>query len=130
MKKRDWMEKDEEPLGSWAVFVGENGPTSAKITGRLYATNRNVYFDAGLVLDQNAGFLMGGGSGGYHAEVKPPFQVVDQRLKIDRKRILRVYSSREWWILKSLHLQFDDGKEMVFRFGACPIGGAVAALES
>lgn len=129
MKIPDWMEKDESPLGSWAAFVGENGPTSAKITGRLYVTNRNVYFDAGLMLDRNAGLMMGGGAGGYHADVTPPFQVVDQRLQIDRKRIRRVFESREWLILKSLHLKLDGGEEFVFRFGACPVSGALAALK-
>jgi len=130
MKKPDWMESSEEPLGSWAVFVGDNGPTTAKITGRLHVTNRNVYFDAGLVLDQNAGLMMAGESFGYHADVKPPFQIMDHRLQIERKRIIRIYTSREWLILRSLHLKLNGGEEFVFRFGACSPAGALTALQA
>lgn len=129
MNKPQWMEGAEESLGSWAVFIGENGPTTAKITGRLYVTTRHVYFDAGLMLDRNAGLMMCGGAFGYHADVEPPFQIIDERIQIARKRICRVSESREWLILRSLHLHLDKGEELVFRFGAGSLSGVLAALR-
>lgn len=126
MKKQQWMDQSEEPLGSWAVFIGENGPTTAKITGRLYVTTRHVYFKSLIQLDRNAGLLMGGGP--YHADIKPPFHVMDERIQIARERITRVSESREWLILRSLHLHFDSGQQLVFRFGAASPRRALAAL--
>ncbi len=128
MKKPDWMERAEEPLGSWAVFIGENGPTSEKITGRLHITTWHVYFIAGLHLDRRAGLMMAGGRFGYHADVRPPFQISDKRIKIARNQIRRITTSRQWLILASLHLHLVSGEELVFRFGATPLRGAVAAL--
>ena len=128
MKKPQWMETAEQPLGSWAVFIGENGPTTEKITGRLHVTTRHVYFQAGLSLDRRAGLMMAGGPFGYHADVRPPFQISDDRIQIARNQIRRVSTSRNWLILGSLHLHLVSGEELVFRFGAAPLGGVVAAL--
>jgi len=128
MKRRKWMTADEVPRGSWAVFLGENGPRSAKITGRLFVTDRHVYFRAGMRLDPDAGLQMGGGSLDYHADVEPPFQVLDEVVRFPRARIRRVTASRQWWILHSLHLGLDDGSEWTFRFGAFSPRRAIAAL--
>ncbi|MFH2122593.1 MAG: hypothetical protein ABIJ50_03800 [Pseudomonadota bacterium] len=128
LKKTDWMDALEQLLGSWAVFIGEDGPTTAKITGRLYVTSHTVYFDAGIRLDRDAGLMMGAGDGEYHADVEPPFQVVHERVVIPRRMIRRVTTSRKWWLLQSLHLHIMDGTELVFRFGACSTRGAVKML--
>lgn len=128
MKCSKWMTADEIPLGSWAVFLGENGPLTAKITGRLFVTDRHVYFRAGTQLDPDAGLRMGGGRLDYHADVEPPFQVQSEVVRIPRARIRRVSASRQWWILHSLHLELDDGSEWTFRFGAFSPRRALAAL--
>jgi hypothetical protein len=39
MKRPEWMDTTEKPLGSWAVFIGEDGPRTEKIAGRLYVTS-------------------------------------------------------------------------------------------
>jgi hypothetical protein len=130
MKRPEWMEATEKPLGSWAVFIGEDGPRTEKITGRLYVTTRNVYFDAGMRLDRDAGLLMGGGSQEFQADVEPPFQMMQERAKIARDLIQQVTTSRKWLILGSLHLHLNYGQELVFRFGACPLRGALSALKT
>ena len=44
----------EQILGSWAVYIGGQGPSSRKITGRLHVTECAVTFEAGLLLHENA----------------------------------------------------------------------------
>ena len=129
MKRPEWMEATEKPLGSWAVFIGEDGPRTEKITGRLYVTSRNVYFDAGMRLDRDAGLMMGGGNLEFQADVEPPFQIMQERAKIARDLIQQVTTSRKWLILGSLRLHLYGGQELVFRFGACPLRGALSALK-
>jgi hypothetical protein len=130
MKRQKWMDPTEMPLGSWAVFIGEDGPRTEKITGRLYGTTRNVYFDAGMRLDRDAGLMMGGGSLDFQADAEPPFQMMQERTKISRDLIQQVTTSRKWLILGSLHLHLHGGQELVFRFGACPFRGALSALKT
>lgn len=128
MNGKEWMEAGEIPQGSWAVFLGENGPRSAKITGRLYVTDRHVYFRAGMQLDADAALRMRGGSLDYHADVEPPFQIQSEVVRIPRGRIRQVTASRQWGFLHSLHLRLDDGSEWTFRFGAFSPRRALAAL--
>ncbi|BDD87968.1 hypothetical protein [Desulfofustis limnaeus] len=128
MTEQHWMEATEQPLGSWAVFIGENGPLTDKITGRLHITNRHVYFKTGLHLEPHAGLLTAGGRFDYHADVVPPFQILDEVVKIPRDRINRVSTSRHRFFLQSLHLHLDNGDEIVFRFGIHPVGRAAALL--
>jgi hypothetical protein len=130
MKRPEWMEATEKPLGSWAVFVGEDGPRTEKITGRLHVTTRNVYFDAGMRLDRDAGLMMGGGSRDFQADAEPPFQMMLERAKIARDLIQQVTTSRKWLILGSLHLHLHGGQELIFRFGACPLRGALSTLKT
>jgi hypothetical protein len=130
MKRQEWMEATEKPLGSWAVFIGEDGPRTEKITGRLYVTSRNVYFDAGMRLDRDAGLMMGGGSLEFQDDAEPPFQIMQERTKIPRDLIWQVTTSRKWLILGSLHLHVSGGQELIFRFGACPLRGALSALKT
>lgn len=124
------MEDGETPLGSWAVFLGENGPGSAKITGRLHVTDRHVYFQSGLKLDAGAWENLRPGALDWHGDLEPPFQVLGDVLRIPRGRIAHAATSRQWWIvpLKSLHLCLDDGAEWVFRFGLFSPRPALAAL--
>ena len=130
MKRQEWMEATEKPLGSWADFIGEDGPRTEKITGRLYVTSRNVYFDAGMQLDRDAGLMMGGGSQEFQADVEPPFQMMKERVKIARDLIQQVTTSRKGLILGSLHLHLHGGQELIFRFGAYPLRGALSALKT
>jgi hypothetical protein len=109
MTEQHWMEATEQPLGSWAVFIGENGPLTDKITGRLHITNRHVYFKTGLHLEPHAGLLTAGGRFDYHADVVPPFQILDEVVKIPRDRINRVSTSSHRFFLQSLLLHLDNG---------------------
>lgn len=44
----------EKVAGSWSVYLGEESPTGAKITGKLHVTDRGVLFEAGLSLEEIA----------------------------------------------------------------------------
>jgi hypothetical protein len=72
--------------------------------------------------------LTAGGRFDYHADVVPPFQILDEVVKIPRDRINRVSTSRHRFFLQSLHLHLDNGDEIVFRFGIHPVGRAAALL--
>ena len=121
MGKQEWLEAGEEVVDSWAVFLGEDGPMSAKITGRLYVTDKRVCFKAGIQLESNAAAAI---SNRIRA-----FSTFDTLLSIPFDQIASVRVSRNYIILKSLHITNKGGAELIFRFGAMSPNSALKAIS-
>ncbi|MCE5278367.1 MAG: hypothetical protein LLG03_10080 [Planctomycetaceae bacterium] len=71
------------------------GP-AAKVVGKLHVTNRNICFDAGLALQENAATEL--------SNRTQAFETLDQRLSIPIKDIREAAITRKFLILKSLQL--------------------------
>ncbi|MGD9973232.1 MAG: hypothetical protein AB7S77_09245 [Desulfatirhabdiaceae bacterium] len=118
----NWLLHGEEIKGSWHVFMGEDGPKSAKITGQLHVTNRNVHFEAGLSLAENAGIAISN-------EIRA-FEKSENHVTIPISEIASVKITRNYLILKSLHILLKSGGELVLRFGAMSPKKAVDAISA
>jgi hypothetical protein len=118
----NWLLHGEEIKGSWHVFMGEDGPKSAKITGQLHVTNRNVHFEAGLSLAENAGIAISN-------EIRA-FEKSENHVTIPISEIDSVKITRNYLILKSLHILLKSGGELVLRFGAMSPKKAVDAISA
>jgi hypothetical protein len=106
----NWMQADENSKGSWAVFVGGEGPMAAKITGKLHVTDRNLHFEAGLSLEKNAPALL---SNRIRA-----FKISDEHLTIPLGEIAGGEIVKKGFLNKSLVVRLKTGEEVSFHFGA------------
>lgn len=106
---------------SWAVFLGEPTPTSAKITGTLSIRDENLVFETGIALAENAGLLLGYGI--------PAHRVIHDAVSIPLREIAGASSRRTKLILRSLAVRLTSGEEIVFQFGAASPARAEAALR-
>ncbi|HSO66419.1 MAG TPA: hypothetical protein VLP30_01085 [Desulfatirhabdiaceae bacterium] len=118
----NWLLHGEEIVGSWHVFIGEDGPSTAKITGQLHVTNRNVHFEAGLSLKENAGVEISN-------EIRA-FETSDKHVTIPITEIDKIRITRKYLILKSLHIISKSGGELILRFGAMSPKSAANAISS
>ncbi len=112
--------KGETSAGSWLVYLGEQTPQGAKVTGRLYATSLHVRFQGSLALAAGAGAV----SQGIQA-----FQPTATSFAIPYSRIAAAYISRKWLILKTLNLRLDDGFVIPVHFGAMSPAAALAIIR-
>lgn len=119
---KDWLADDETIVNSWHVFIGRDGPTTAKITGKLYVTNMNVHFEAGISLRENAGVDISN-------EIQA-FEKFDKHVVIPFTEIGGIRITRSFLILKSLHIQLKSGGELILRFGAMSPKAAADAISS
>ena len=117
-----WLADGEQVAGSWSVYLGEESPTGAKITGKLHVTDRSVLFEAGLSLEENAGVLLG--------DCIQAFTISGKYAVIPFAEIVRVRIKKKSFLLKSLVLTLASGEEVAFHFGALPPKKALAAIQS
>ena len=106
----EWLEQEEEIVGSWSVFLGDPRPNSEKIAGKLHVTNRYVRFQAGISLQENAASLLTRRIKAYekmndHAAI--PFSEIGEA-KIVKKSLFQ----------KALYIKLKSGDEFEFQFGA------------
>lgn len=118
----DWMQAGEISKGSWAVFVGGEGPMAAKVTGKLHVTDRNLHFEAGLSLAKNAPALL---SNRIRA-----FQISDEHLTIPLGEIAGGEIVKKGFLTKSLIVKLKTGEEMAFQFGAMSPQKALDSLTA
>jgi hypothetical protein len=118
----DWLTAGEEIVGSWYVYIGGETPTAAKITGKLHVTNKNVHFEAGLSLKENAGIDI--------SNRIQAFTKSDQHVTIPFAEIGKVAVTKKWLILKTLHIQLKAGGELALHFGAMSPQAALEAISS
>jgi len=117
----DWLAEGEEIVGSWHVYIGSETPTGSKVTGQLHVTNKNVHFEAGLSLKENAGVEI---SNRIRA-----FEKSDRHVTIPLTEISELKITKKWLFLKSLHILLKSGDELVLRFGAMSPEAAVQAIS-
>jgi hypothetical protein len=116
------LEGGERIIGTWSVYVGEQGVNTAKISGKLYVTDTNFYFQGGLHLQENAAAAIGQG-------VKA-FAQSAERVKIPLSEIARVQILKQMLILKSLQITLRSGEQKVFHFGVMSPKKAATAICS
>jgi hypothetical protein len=114
--------KDEPILGSWAVFIGEQTPNGQKTTGNLHVTERAVYFEAGLLLRENAPADL---SNRIEAFVK-----TDTHMIIPMSQIQDVSITKSFLILKTLNIRLKSGEQVEIRFGAMSPKEALSIIQS
>ncbi|MCE5328293.1 MAG: hypothetical protein LLG01_17970 [Planctomycetaceae bacterium] len=117
-----WLSPGEEIIGSWPVYLGGEGHSAAKVVGKLHVTNRNVYFDAGLALAENAAAEL--------SNRVQAYEKLDQQLCIPLKDIRQAEITRKFLILKSLHLVLACGRQYDIHFGAASPQKALDAILS
>ena len=100
----------ERRLGSWHVYIGEEGPTTAKITGKLIVTERHICFESGIALAKNAGTDI--------SNRIQAFQKTDTSVEIPFTEIASVSITRKYYFLKTLNIVLKSGGELALRFGA------------
>jgi len=121
----EWLQPGETEVGSWAVYIGEEGPMSAKVTGKIHITNLNVHFAAGLSLEKNAATLITQLRRHHQA-----FEKSDQHLTIPFAEIAGGDIVKKGFLLKSLVLKLNTGEELPFHFGAMSPQKALDALNA
>ena len=118
---QEWLAPGEEIMGSWPVYMGGEGPTAAKVTGKLHVSNQNVHFEADLALQENAAAELSNRRQGY--------EKLSQRLSIPLQEIREVRITRKLLILKSLHILQKSGQESCIHFGAASPQKALDAIS-
>jgi hypothetical protein len=119
---KEWMIPGESEVGSWAVYIGGEGPSAAKVTGKIYITNLNFHFDAGISLEKNAASLVS-------SRIKA-FSKSDEHLTIPFSEIAGAEIVKKGFLLKSLILKLKTGEELPFHFGAMSPQKALDALNA
>jgi len=111
-----WLEQGEEAVGSWSVFVGDPTPNSAKITGKVFVTNRYVRFQAGMSLEKNAAASI---SAAYFFRHRlPPFEKITDHVAIPFSEIADASMVKKSLFQKALLIKLKSGEEFEFQFGA------------
>lgn len=118
----DWLQEGENPAGSWAVYVGEQTPTGAKVTGKLCLTDRYLHFRAGLSLEKNAPALISN-------RIKV-FEKSEEHLAIPLGEIAGGEIIKKGFLLKSLAVKLKAGETLTFHFGAMSPRKALDALTA
>jgi hypothetical protein len=118
----DWLPAGENILGSWAVFVGDEGPMAAKITGKLHLTDIHLHFEAGLSLEKNAPAFLSN-------RIKA-FEKSDAHLTIPLGEIGGAEIAKKSFLSKSLIVKLKTGEALSFHFGAASPQKALEALTA
>lgn len=122
METKTWLTDGEEIVGSWHVYIGDESPNSAKITGQLHVTNKNVHFEAGISLRENA-------AADISNKIKA-FENAETNITIPYPEISEVKVTKKFMIMKSLHIILKKGGELTLRFGAMSPQTALDAISS
>ena len=120
--ENSWLGEGEEIIGSWHIYLGEEGPNSAKITGKMYVTNRNIHFEAGISLDENAGNLLS-------KRIKA-YEKTDKHMAIPLSEIREVKITKKSLFQKTLLITLKSNEEIPFHFGAMSPQKALDAITS
>lgn len=120
--ENEWLADGEEMVGSWHVYIGGESPDAAKLTGQLHVTNRNVHFEAGLSLKDNAAADI--------SNRMKAFEQSDTHMSIPFGEIDEVNITKKFMILKSLHIILKSGGELAVHFGAMSPQTALDAIFS
>ena len=118
----DWLVPGESEVGSWAVYVGGEGASAAKVTGKIHITNLNFHFAAGLSLEKNAPAMLSN-------RIKA-FEKSEEHLTIPFSEIGGAEIVKKGFLLKSLVLKLKTGEELPFHFGAMNPQKALDALNA
>jgi hypothetical protein len=121
-----WLGEGEEIIDSWQVYIGDPTPNSAKITGKLFVTNKNVHFNAGISLEENAAAKM---EPRIFQKLKP-FQKSDDNLTMPYSEIRGAEIVKKSFILKMLQITLKSGDNLEFQFGAMSPKKALKAILS
>jgi hypothetical protein len=117
-----WLAPGENIVGSWSVFLGDPGVSSAKITGKLFVTNAHVHFEAGLSLKENAASLI--------AQRIKPYEKLENHIVIPFAEIAGVQSVKKSFLTKALAVKLKSGAELEFQFGAASPQKAAEAIAA
>jgi hypothetical protein len=124
---KPWLAPGEEILDSWNVFVGDPGPTTKKITGKLHLTGANLHFEAGLALKENAATLI---SQAYFRRKTTAFEKLEDVFSIPLAEVAGAQSVKKSFFSKALTLRMKSGEEVEFQFGAASPQKAAEAIAS
>ena len=105
-----WLVQGEEILGSWSVFLGGEGPAAAKVAGKLFVTDQNIHFEAGVALSKGAAALI--------SNRIQAFEKTDQLLTIPFAEIGEARAVKKSMFVKALTIKLKSGEEIEFQFGA------------
>jgi hypothetical protein len=118
----EWLRTGENLLGSWAVFVGDEGPMAAKVTGKLHLTDSHLHFEAGLSLEKNAPAFLSN-------RIKA-FEKSDAHLTIPLGAIDGAEIFKKSFLSKSLVVKLKTGEALSFHFGAASPQKALDGLTA
>jgi len=119
---QSWLAAGEDIIGSWSVFLGDPGPAGAKVAGKLFVTNQNVHFEAGVALAKGAAALISN-------RIKA-FEKTDQLLTIPFAEIGEAKAVKKSMFAKALSLKLKTGEEIEFQFGAASPQKAAEAISA
>lgn len=115
-----WLAQGEEILGSWSVFLGGEGPAAAKVAGKLFVTDQNIHFEAGIALIKNAAAMI--------SNRILAFEKTDRLLTIPFAEIGEAKAVKKSLFVKALALKLKSGEGIEFQFGAASPQKAVDAI--
>jgi len=118
----EWLPSGEMLAGSWAVYIGEQKPTGAKVTGELCLTDLHLHFRAGLSLEKNAAAMISN-------RIKA-FEKSEEHLAIPLGEIAGGEIVKKGFLLKSLAVKLKTGEILEFHFGAMSPQKALDALNT
>lgn len=117
---RTFLSPGEEILGSWSVFLGEPRPQSEKLAGKLHVTDRNIYFEAGIAIEENAGLLI--------SKRLKAFEKADKLVAVPYAEIASATSIKKSMFQKVLAIKLKSGEDVEFQFGAISPQKALDAI--
>jgi len=124
-----WLEAGEAIVGDWSVYIGDPSPNSAKITGKLIVTDRNVHFRADLSLTENAASKISQFALKY-GERETPFFKSDRHLAVPFRELQEASIVKKSFLLKALQLKLKTGETLEFQFGAAAPKKALEAISA
>lgn len=127
--ENSWLAEGETIVGDWSVYIGDPGPNSPKITGRLFVTNQNIHFRADLSLAEDAAVKISQFALRYGPR-ETPFFKSDKHLAIPFQELGESSIVKKSFILKALQLKLKTGETMEFQFGAASPKKALEAISA
>lgn len=119
---QEWLAPGEEIVGSWSVFVGDPSPSGAKVAGKIFVTNQNIHFEAGIALAEGAAALI--------SRRIRAFEKTDKVLTIPFGEIAEAKAVKKSMFVKALSVKLKSGEEIEFHFGATSPQKAVDAITA
>jgi len=115
-----WLAQGEEIVGSWSVFLGDPRSNAEKVAGKLFITNQNVHFEAGIAIAENAAALI--------SQRIKAFEKTDKVFTIPFGEISVAKTVKKSMFVKALSVILKSGEELEFQFGAASPQKAVDAI--